>query len=64
MTEIDAATLYVWAQAWGLGHDPERAAVLAQALTAQMGGLAALWEIDVSQHELVPTPPAWSRDDG
>jgi hypothetical protein len=64
VAELDAGTLHAWARAWRRGHDAEHAAELAEALGGQMAGLAALWDIDVSEHELIPTPPAWSRDDG
>jgi hypothetical protein len=64
VAELGAGTLHAWAQAWGLGHDTAHAGELAEALAGQMAGLGALWEIDVAEHELIPTPPAWSRDDG
>ena len=63
MAELDGGTLHAWASAWALGHDADHAAELAQALAPQMGGLAGLWAIDVSEHDLIPIPPAWWRHD-
>ena len=59
---LDEETLLAWSHAWGLGHSRDRIAELLPAVNAQIGDLAALWQVDVADYPLVPTPPAWKGE--
>lgn len=60
---LSADALHAWSSAWGLSHDRERAAQLVEAVNGQIADLAALWDIDVRRYDLMPTPPAWRKQD-
>lgn len=54
---LDHETLLRWSRAWGLGHSSERVMELLPAVNGQVGDLAELWSVDVSNYAFVVSRP-------